>query len=153
MNLSLRFDDSNYWQHDDITLRLGERTWIVDSYALALDNFILPRREDAAKVRVVLQRLLEQWLAALDTLPDGDTVYLPYDFADQHTGWLRCRRSGAMIEVCAGRSHIEGWSFCPSEIGIHLRNLPGFRTDGEPVHALAEDVIKAVRASIDATSQ
>jgi hypothetical protein len=152
MELSLLFNDTDYWQHDDITLRLDDRVWIVDSYFLALDNFVLPRQDDAAKVRIVLKRLLEQWLAALEDLPDADTVFLPYDFADQHTGWLRCHRSGATIEVCPGRSHVAGWSFCASDISIYLRNLPGFRADGEPVRGPAEDVIGEVRASMDAAS-
>ena len=152
MELSLKFDDTGYWQHDDITLRLDERVWRVDSYFLALDNFVLPDREDAAKVRAVLKRLLEQWLAALEDFADEGTVYLPYDFADQHTGWLRCRRFGVMIEVCPGRSRTEGWSFCASDISPYLRNLPDFQAEGAVVRGLALEVVMEVRASMNAAS-
>jgi hypothetical protein len=40
---------------------------VCDSYYLALDRELLSDREDAGKVRAVLRRLLEQWLAAVVT--------------------------------------------------------------------------------------
>jgi hypothetical protein len=43
--------------------------------------------------------MLERWLIALKALAEGETVYLPYDFQDEDTGWLRFRREGVNFEV------------------------------------------------------
>ncbi|MFE4650499.1 hypothetical protein [Streptomyces sp. NPDC056707] len=46
----------------------------------------------------------------------GGTVYLPYDFSDQCTAWLRVSSSdGQTAEVQAGWSLIEGWGIYPSD--------------------------------------
>jgi hypothetical protein len=151
MDLSLRFED-NKSQHDDLVLRLGERVWVVDSYYLSLDNTVGSNSDDASRVRAVLQLMLERWLVALQTLPEGETVYLPYDFDDEDTGWLRFRRDGVNFEVCAGRADVPGYSFSPSSIGAHLKKLRNFRPEGEPVRGLVESVIRSVRDSISAAS-
>src|SRR5579872_6698507 len=129
MELSLRFQDNNTG-HDDLVLRFGGQSWVCDSYYLALDQELLPEQEGAEKIKAVLRRLLEQWLVAVESMPDGSTVFLPYDFSDQYTGWLQCRRSGAEVAVSRGWAEVEGWSFMPSVIGVYLSQLPGFRIDG-----------------------
>ncbi|MET8129945.1 hypothetical protein ABZV67_41585 [Streptomyces sp. NPDC005065] len=45
----------------------------------------------------------------------GDTVYLPYDFSDQCTAWLRVSSTdGQTAEIQAGWSLIEAWGIEPS---------------------------------------
>jgi hypothetical protein len=151
MDLSLRFEDNNS-QHDDLVLRLGGRVWIVDSYYLSLDNTVSSARDNASRVRAVLQLMLERWLIALKALAEGETVYLPYDFQDEDTGWLRFRREGVNFEVCAGRADVAGYSFSPSSIGTHLRELRNFRPEGEPMRGLVESVVRSVHDSISAVS-
>ena len=148
MNLSLRFDD-NGTMHDDIVLRFGEQSWVCDSYYLALDRELLPEKEDAEKVKVVLRRLLELWLEAIQSmLSEGDTVFLPYDFSDQYTGWLSCQLSGSDVLVSRGWANVEGYSIYPSKVGEHISNLSGFHLDGPTVRATIEELVAAVRSSL-----
>jgi hypothetical protein len=147
VELSLQFDD-NGTGHADLVLRFAGQTWDCDSYYLALDGELLPDREDAEKVQVVLRRVLHQWLLAVEDIPDDGTVYLPYDFSDQYTGWLRCRRSGDMAEVCRGWAEVPGWSLSPSSVGDYLTRLRGFRPDGPWIRAPITTVVEAVRTSI-----
>ncbi|QLA81035.1 hypothetical protein EXV95_10550 [Acidovorax sp. JMULE5] len=89
MDLSLTFHD-NKTGHRDIVLRFAGQEWICDSYYLAIDTELLPEVEDEGKIRAVLRRLHEQWLEAIEGLKVGEVAYLPFDFSDQCTGWLRC---------------------------------------------------------------
>jgi hypothetical protein len=152
MDLSLKFLD-NQTGHRDLVLRFAGQSWVSDSYYLALDGGILPDREDADKIRTVLRRLLEQWLVAIDAVPDDGTLYLPYDFSDQCTGWLRCRRLGEAVEVCQGWAGVEGWSFYPSAIGDFFTHLRGFHADGPSLSASITELVLAIRQSIDELSK
>jgi hypothetical protein len=146
VELSLRFEDNDS-AHDDLVLRFGGDQWKCDSYYLALDGELLPDREDADKVRIVHQRLLEQWLAAVERLPDGGTAFLPYDFSDQYTGWLVCQRSGDEVAVSRGWATVEGWSFSPSAAGDLLERPRGFRVDGPTVRGSVSELAEAIRRS------
>ncbi|MFF0049449.1 hypothetical protein [Streptomyces sp. NPDC005498] len=99
--------------HDDLRLRIGPYQHRCDSYYLALDDSpIVP-----GGLGLRLSRLLEQWSSQVVSLRDGGgTVYLPYDFSDQCTAWLRVSSSdGQTAEVQAGWSLIEGWGIYPSD--------------------------------------
>ncbi len=146
MELSLRFED-NDTAHDDLVLWFAGQRWVCDSYYLALDRGLLPDREDADKVRAVLRRLLQQWLAAVEQLPDGGSAYLPYDFSDQYTGWLVCQRSGDEVAVSRGWADVEGWAFFPSVAGDLLKRPRGFRLDGPTVRGSVLELAEAVRGS------
>ncbi len=147
VELSLQFED-NSTLHEDLVLRFAGQSWICDSYYLALDRQLLPEREDAEKVVVVLRQLLGQWLSAVERVPDGGTVYLRYDFSDQCTGWLRCERSRTVVDVCRGWSEVEGWSLHPSAVVDHFTRVPGFRPDGPAVQVPFEELMEAIRASM-----
>jgi hypothetical protein len=147
MDLSLRFKD-NGTGHRDVELRVGGRTWVCDSYYFALDRNLLPEREDAPKIRAVLRRLLEQWLSAVRDLPDAGVVCLPYDFSDQYTAWLSCKRSGVQIDLCRGWAPVEGWSISPSDVGAHLSSLGGFITDGPTIQMTIDELADAIRRSM-----
>lgn len=147
MELSLRFED-NDTAHNDLVLQFAGERWVCDSYYLLFDGELLPDREDADKVWAVLRRLLEQWLTAVERLPDGGTAYLPYDFSDQYTGWLACHRSGDEVSVSRGWADVEGWSFFPSAAGDLLERPRGFRVDGPTVRGSALELVEAVRGSL-----
>jgi hypothetical protein len=147
VELSLRFEN-NKTAHDDLVLDFAGQSWVCDSYYLALDRGLLSEREDADKVRAVLRRLLDQWLRVLQSVPDGGIAYLPYDFSDQYTGWLRCQRSGGLADICRGWAPVEGWSFFPSAVGEYLAALPSFRPDGPTVRVPIEELVQAVQESV-----
>jgi hypothetical protein len=147
VELSLRFED-NQTAHNDLILRYGGGEWVCDSYFLALDRELLPDREGADKVRAVLRRLLEQWLAAVERIPDGGTAYLPYDFSDQGTGWLACHRTGEEVTVSRGWAVVEGWSFFPSAAGDLFDRPRGFHADGPTIRGSVSELSEAVRESL-----
>lgn len=143
MELSFILED-NGTGHSDLVLRFAGQVYVCDTYYLALDPMLLPNRTDRYKIRMVLQKLLEQWLSAVENVPDGGSVYLPYDFSDQYTGWLCCYRSGNTASVCRGWAEVEGWSISPSAVGDFLIRLPGFRAEGPSVQVLMREFAEAV---------
>jgi hypothetical protein len=114
--------------HDDLLLKLGAWRHVCDSYYVAIDESL----EAGADIASGLVRLLDQWLEQLERLPlVGRPVFLPFDFSDQFTGWLRVSSlSGSRVVVEAGWSAVEGWSFCPSDIADTADRLSDF----EPVN-------------------
>ena len=146
MDLSLTFHD-NKTGHRDIVLRFAGQEWICDSYYLAIDTELLPEVEDEGKIRAVLRRLHEQWLEAIEGLKVGEVAYLPFDFSDQCTGWLRCTAKSTGYSIDQGWSSVEGWSFSPSAIGVLLHNLEGFRADGPTLEVAHTEFQAAIRES------
>ena len=147
MTLKFFFSD-NSRGHNDLYLQVAEREWVCDSYYLALDDNLLPEREDSSKVRAVLFRLMEQWLAAIERLSANEVAFLPYDFSDQYTGWLRCEHRDSYVLVSRGWSPVEGWSFSPSAIPSHLAVAPNFKSDGVILSLPKQDLLEAIRASM-----
>jgi hypothetical protein len=146
VDFSLRFTD-NKTGHGDIELRFAGQTWTCDSYYFVLDSGVMPDVESAGKVRAVLDKLLEQWLASVESMPDRGMAFLPYDFSDHYTAWLRCQRSGRDVWVERGWSHVEGWSFFPSAVGELLRRLPDFQPDGPKIRVELTDFLEAIRTA------
>ena len=107
-------------------------------------NAMLPDREDASKVREVLRRLIEQWCIAVASLSDGEACYLPYDFSDEYTGWLRCNADGPTLTIQPGWAKVNGYSILPSDVGELLRQVPGFCADGQEVAIAREDFLRSV---------
>lgn len=147
MAISLVFKDNGSLHHD-LVLSVGGQDFVCDTYYLALDQSISADREDAGKVRMVLARLLIQWLDSLNKIPDGGTVYLPYDFSDQCTGWLECRRAGSDVSVSRGWAVKEGWSLTPSALG-ELSTVPsGFRVNGPTIRTTVTELFESIRYSL-----
>jgi len=147
MELSLLLE-SNGTGHADLFLLFAGKTYTCDSYYLAIDSESLPNLNGGDPVRAVLATLLWQWLSAVEGLPDGGTAYLPYDFSDQYTGWLRCVRSGDAVTVSRGwADEPEGWALSPSSVGEHMSDLAGFRADGPTCKVPASELLDAIRAS------
>jgi hypothetical protein len=130
--ISFQFEDNGRF-HDDLVLRLGNQQWRCDSYYLLIDDGILADQGGPSKVRAVLRRLLDQWQSAVAALGEGDTCYLPYDFSDQYTGWLRCEAVGSDLKMQRGWAEVEGYSFNPSDVGELFQTLSGFHPDGREV--------------------
>lgn len=99
--------------HDNLRLRLGPYRHTCDSYYLDIDDTATASPD----LRGSLARLLEQWRNQVDGLRGtGGIAYLPYDFSDECTGWLRVSSvDGHSAEVQAGWSLASGWSFTPSD--------------------------------------
>lgn len=146
MSLSLTFHD-NKTGHRDIVLRFAGQEWVCDSYYFAIDSELLPEVEGERKIRAVLQRLHEQWLEAVESLRVGEVAYLPFDFSDQCTGWLKCIATSTGYSVAQGWSGVEGWSFSPSAIGGLLHNLEGFRSNGQTLEVARSELLAAIRQS------
>lgn len=107
MNFTLRYED-NGTLHNDIQLQLGNEAWTCDSYYFAIDHHLQEDDDSATKVKAVLRKLLEQWLSAATDLPDAGTAFLPFDFSDQCTAWVRCQRLGEEMILWLGWSRVEG---------------------------------------------
>ena len=123
--VQLVFED-NQTQHGDMLFRLGDFEHRCDSYYLAIDPTIAKGDESPDKVRNVLAILLEQWLMCIETTIDGETVFLPYEFSDQSTCWLRCDFADGNVRLQPGWSDKEGWSLYPCLIMSHTRMLDDF---------------------------
>ena len=122
--LQLRYEN-NGSGHDDLVLYFGDHRFRGDSYYLSLDT-IEDGIESPEKTARVLVRLLEQWLVYVENGISGDTLFLPYDFSDQSTGWLRCDFDDGLIDVQPGTSPTEGWSLMPSNIRDHVGHVDDF---------------------------
>lgn len=145
-DIALHFDRvRTRGSHDDLRLRVGPYQHGCDSYYFALDDS--PTAPGGLGPR--LSRLLEQWSSQVASLrEEGGTVYLPYDFSDQCTAWLRVSSSdGQTVEVQAGWSLIEAWGIYPSD---YLSTAPAV-ADFDPIPgAQVECSLIGLAARIDA---
>ena len=141
--------DHNGTSHGDLRLQFGRFSRVGDSYYLALDPGIRPGDESPEKVRLVLEQLLEQWIERLKLLVEGETVYLPFEFTDEYTGWLRCRMEGTDTLIDVGWSMLPGYSVKPTEFHLHPYKV----TDFDPIPDAGElripyaELIEAVEAN------
>ncbi|MFB4284159.1 hypothetical protein ACBJ59_53345 [Nonomuraea sp. MTCD27] len=129
--------------HDDLMLRLGTYRHVCDSYYLAVDE----SAQTDQNITDGLVRLLDQWGAHLRRLRlTGGTVFLPFDFSDQCTAWLRVSSpDGGQAIVQAGWSSIEGWSFYPSDFAETAARVHDFKAVvNASVECDLDDLIAAV---------
>jgi hypothetical protein len=141
--VALRFEDNGKF-HNDLVLCLGQEKRQCDSYYLLLDRGILPEREDASKVAAVLKCLLGQWRQAIESTPEGGVCFLPYDFSDEYTAWLRCEVRGPDLLVQTGWAAIEGWSITPSNVGGFLHQVHEFRSDSLVYEISREEFLRSL---------
>jgi hypothetical protein len=126
--VALRFERvSKKGDHKDLRLHIGTRHHTCDSYYLAIDDSPTALRQLGAS----LARLLEQWIEQVDELRDaGGVAYLPYDFSDQCTAWLRVSSTdGRTVDVQAGWSLVEAWGIEPSNYRATAPEI----TDFDPI--------------------
>ena len=149
MELSLDYR-RNGTGHKDIFLHFAGKTWIADSYYLGDDNGLPEDSAPAPHTQNVLRGLLQQWAIPVDGLNPPGVAYLPYDFSDQYTAWLRCVRSEEEVAVCWGWAEVEAWSFSPSNPGDLMTGFKGFKAEGPEVHVPYDDLVEAVHAMLAA---
>jgi hypothetical protein len=149
LNFILNFEP-NGTAHDDVTLVFAGISYRCDSYYFAIDQGLLPGRDDAVKARAVVRRLLEQWRQAVASLEPDGFAYLPYDFSDECTAWLRCHRVSETkgVEMVRGWSSVQGWSIVPSELGDAMKSVAGFHADTPPLSTQMDDVLDAIDDSL-----
>jgi len=140
--ITLTFED-NGRLHGDLVLHIGDAQWRCDSYFLWCED-VRPNLDHVPIVRRVLAKLIEQWAASIRTLEPKHFCFLPYDFSDQSTGWLRCNLVGDDLVVQHGWSTVEGWSFAPSDVGKLMTNLPDFKSEGSPVTISRESMLRSL---------
>ena len=141
--LRLTFDDQGT-RHGDILLECGDYARHVDSYYFGLDPAVRDQPE-GRRVRASLEQLLDQWLVAVrDAAPD-QSVFLPFEFADEYTGWLRVTVEGDRVRCRPGWSAISGHAVYPTKIGPHLSHVADF----DPIPD-AEDLVVSQVALVEA---
>ncbi|MGW2340211.1 hypothetical protein [Streptomyces sp. NPDC001661] len=126
--LALRFERrTTKGAHNDLQLRIASYRHRCDSYYLAIDESPTALRHLGAS----LTRLLAQWLEQVDELRvAGGVAYLPYDFSDQCTAWLRVSSAdGCAADVQAGWSLVEAWGIEPSNYRATAPEI----TDFDPI--------------------
>ncbi|MGW7285551.1 hypothetical protein ACWGH4_08645 [Streptomyces sp. NPDC054847] len=127
-SIALRFERvSTKGDHRDLRLHIGKHRHTCDSYYLAIDESPTASRHLGAS----LARLLEQWMEQVNELRDaGGVAYLPYDFSDQCTAWLRVSSAdGRTVDVQAGWSLVEAWGIEPSNYRATTSEI----TDFDPI--------------------
>lgn len=144
--IHLEFRD-NGTGHEDLFLTFNDQEYIADSYYLVLDREV-PGNQGVEEIKVVLRRLLEQWLEILSD-PKFKTVYLPYAFYDQCTAWLKCDHIGDMVTVQHGWSELEGWSFLPLNIRDKALTLSDFEADTDPLSMTLENLQAMIKFSME----
>jgi hypothetical protein len=131
--------------HGDLLLTLGSYRQRCDSYYLVIDD----SPGTGGDVDAALARLREQWTTQLERLrQEPGTVFLPYDFSDQYTGWLQVTcDDGRHAAIQAGWATIEGYTFPPSDFVGTAATLTAITPfDGAAVECDLDDLISAVRA-------
>ncbi|MET9960969.1 hypothetical protein ABZ128_18265 [Streptomyces sp. NPDC006326] len=114
-DLALRFERiSSRGAHNDLRLSIGTHRHVCDSYYFAIDQ---SPTAAGAGLGTKMGRLLEQWNEQVaELVGSGGIAYLPYDFSDQCTAWLRVSSpDGQTALVQAGWSRIEAWGIEPSD--------------------------------------
>ncbi|MEZ6066609.1 MAG: methyltransferase [Planctomycetaceae bacterium] len=141
---------------EKLELRLGDWIHRGSTYYLQLDPKAGKSKvdPDGADARVSLTRLLEQWRDAIAVAEVGKTFFLPFDFDDESTGWLRGRANGDAITFDVGWSELEGWKFLPSRISAAAQQVSDFdrRDDAPVITAPRAEWLRLVEASIDSAS-
>jgi hypothetical protein len=134
---------------DDIALQFGTQRFVVDSYYFAIDRDDLPGETAAQRVVRVLKLMLQQWRDAVEACPDGQTVYLPYDFGDNDTGWIECVMGGECV-LLPGRARIEGYKVWPNAWRKWEERVPAFqpRKDAAELRMTKDALLAAIDASL-----
>ncbi|MEO0600384.1 MAG: hypothetical protein AAF211_03055, partial [Myxococcota bacterium] len=96
--MSLTYEP-NGTEHHDLVLRVGTWAHRSDSYYYALDHTEGRPSDPSASLRA----LLRGWLEEVEACPDQETIFLPHDFSDQSSGWLRAHLRGETFAL------VDGW--------------------------------------------
>ena len=137
--------------HDDVVVRVGDQLYRSDSYYFGLDH----RTDEEADGERSMRQMLEGWRRDVLGCQPGQHVFLPHDFSDQYSGWIRVRASSAdALQLQAGWATIEGWAIPPSRYDDVLRERPSALEDFTPgespsVRADRDAVLRGVARSLE----
>jgi hypothetical protein len=147
--IHLKFED-NKSGHDDLVLTFPGGEHRCDSYYFAIDSNFDPNDESLHKLLRVVHQMLAQWLDVVRKANDSDTVFLPFDFSDQCTGWIRCQFAQNGVQLDVGWSSIEGWSFCPSDIADKVRSVSDFHAieNPEPIMMDRDSLVAVIESNM-----
>jgi len=126
-NVSVRLNADN-----QITVQVGTESRAGESYYLGLGLQTNSRNLEFRPVEGTKQ-LLTEWIRLLTDLPDGQQLFLPFDFSDEYTRWLTFHREGRNVTIVFGWATVEGWSISPRDLSEYAHGLPGFQPD-DPLH-------------------
>jgi hypothetical protein len=127
--------EPNGTDHDDLVMGLASWRYRCDTYYYELDH---PAGSDS-DVPGTIRRMLEMWLQDLQRCSKGQSVYLPYDFSDQYTGWIKCALvSDIEWQITPGWSDKEGWAFDPSDYEDVAKGLDDFRPVKDGIQFVVE---------------
>jgi hypothetical protein len=115
---------------NQIEVRVGTESRAGESYYLGLQG--ISENPEFRPIEGTAQ-LLKEWIRLLVDLPDGQLLFLPFDFSDEFTRWLTLHRECQDVTIVFGWSTIEGWSISPKDLSAYAHSLPGFMPD-EPLH-------------------
>ena len=147
--MRLEFKD-NRTAHQDLFFSFNGKVRKCDSYYFALDRNLASEDESPEKVRVVLKRLLEQWLEYVENSVSGNILYLPYDFSDEYIGCLRCEVADSFVSLTDGYLSISGYSIFPSEISDLVRTSSYFTvSDKNSTQIQKQDFIRELKENIE----
>ena len=138
--------------HEDIVFLLGSYSRICDSYYFFVDYTFDPDDESVDKALKVMRKLLQQWINAVDSLVEGQIIYLPFEFSDQYTGCVECTLSQDEILISAGYSNREAWRSWPNNISTYINSINDFKAFKEFANCVVkmaksrfrEDVTRAI---------
>jgi hypothetical protein len=137
-------------EHNDVILTYAGEHLRCDSYYFFCDPTCDDKEDTPPQVRRVIHFLLKQWHQLVSELEDRNATYLPFDFSDQCTGWVRCRKEGEFTQLDWGWSLVEGWSFPPSDIREAANNLSDFKCDASsaPHRMYTADLLQCINENM-----
>lgn len=98
--MTITFEDNERF-HEDLHISIPELNVNIraDTYFFVLDQGLLPDEETPEKVKIVLRFLLNHWLQEVDSLAEGESTFLFYDFSDEYAGALKVQRQGYKVII------------------------------------------------------
>ena len=146
--LTIRLNSSN-----QIEVRCGTESRCGECHYLGMGSAeslqdITPSAPARQLLESALQRLMREWLAILQSLQNGELVWLPFDFSEESTRWLAVHRTGLEAAVVFGWAPVEGWAIDPANIGELARCLRDFVPDDPLVVQVCE--LTALTADLEA---
>jgi hypothetical protein len=145
--IQLLFED-NQSAHADLVLQTPTDECRCDSYYFLIDSNFERDNESPEKVVRGLAALLGKWQSAVVNAADDGTVFLPFDFSDEYTGWLKCEFNGAVANVTRGWS--EMGAVFPSDSEKWMTSLSDFQVADDSASFSIErlELLSAIAANL-----
>ncbi|WP_128546996.1 hypothetical protein [Larkinella soli] len=149
--ITIEFEENKDFQfHSDLHISVPELNIYTDAdtYFFADDPGILPAEPSEEKVKAGLFHLLENWIKSVQSLHEGNTAFLPFDFSDQYTGALKVSRRGNELTVQYGWIP-EVFSMYPSFLYRVDFNKVKFNYEGPEMEVSIDEFLAEIRRERD----